>query len=269
MNRIDEMLGDLARNNKKGLFPFLVAGQGGLDTTIDMIVRFQELGASGIELGFPFTDPIADGPIIQNAFSDALADGVTVAGVFQALQRGRGRITIPLVAMVSASIVYRIGIDKFLDQAYSTGFDGLIIPDLSLEEAPAIKDKVAARDMRLVMLVAPTSSRDRQERIAAIATGFIYYMSVAGITGERNELPVELVDNVRRLKGLSNMPVLVGFGIGNPDQVRLVCSVADGAIVGSAFVRRIKQAHNAGAASNELVDRVGSYLAELLTGLDT
>lgn len=268
MNRIDEKFSELARGGRKGMFPFLAAGQGGLDTTIDLILRFQQLGASGIELGFPFIDSIADGPVIRGGFGQALDTGVTTAKIFRALTDARDRITIPIVAMVSASIVYCIGAEKFLDSVRNAGIDAVLLPDLSLEEAGTIKEKAHARNLRFVMLVAPTSSIERQERIAQLATGFIYYMSVAGVTGERDVLPPELVENVRRLKELSGKPVLVGFGIKTAEQVRMVCSTADGAIVGSAFVRRIAESIKNNDDPSQLVRTVGDYLAELLSGLD-
>jgi len=267
MNRIDAAFNELNENGRKGLFPFIVAGHPDLETTIRLIARFQELGASGIELGFPFTDPVADGPVIQTAFNHALDAGVTVEKIFDAFGKARDRIRIPLLAMVSVSIVFRIGVDAFLDRAGEAGFSGLIIPDLSLEEAATVKEKAEARDLRLAMLVSPTSPTGRQDRIAKTASGFIYYMSVAGVTGERTKLPPELADNVRRLKDVSGMPVLVGFGIKDPDQVRQVCSVADGAIVGSAFVRRITDAVAAGAPSEHVVDQLSLYLNDLLSGL--
>jgi len=268
MNRIEEKFNELARQSTKGLFPFLVAGQVDLDTTAKLILRFQELGAAGLELGFPFTDPVADGPVIQSAFIEALAGGVTVRKIFHSLEQIQSDLTIPLVAMVSASIVYRVGIDRFLDEAKAAGFDGVLVPDLSFEEAPDLAEKVAKRDLHLPMLVAPTSPAHRQERIAATATGFLYYISVTGITGERDKLPDDLAGNVRRLKELSGKPVLVGFGIKDPSQVRLVCSVADGAIVGSSFVRRVGEAHHAGLDPDDIVDKVGGYLCELLEGLN-
>lgn len=268
MNRIDEKLAELARNGRGGLFPFLAAGQGGLETTVNLILRFQQLGACGIELGFPFSDPVADGPVICGAFSTALEAGTTVRGVFDTVEQAKDQITIPMIAMVSVSIVYRVGITAFLDRARQVGFDGIIIPDLSLEEAPAVAEEVAKRDLKFVMLLAPTSSLERQQRIAKTATGFLYYMSVAGITGERDTLPPELAGNVRKLKELSAMPVLVGFGISSGEQVRSVCSVADGAIVGSAFVRRIAELLDSGADGDVIVDRAGQYLTELLSGLD-
>jgi len=254
----------LNKAGRKGLFPFLVAGQGGLPTTMAIVERFQQLGASGIEVGFPFTDPVADGPVIKNAFNEALLGGTTAHKIFEAFAAAKSRNTIPLIAMVSASIVYRIGIDTFIDLAADAGFSGLIIPDLSLEEAPVVKERADRRDLRMVMLVSPTSSVQRQERIATLATGFIYYMSVVGITGERTQLPADLGDNVRRLRTLAGKPVAVGFGIKTAEQVRQVCTGADGAIVGSAFVRRIGDAI---AEQADPVDAAASYLSDLLAGV--
>ncbi len=266
MNRIDAKFKELTESKLKGLFPFIVAGQPDLETTIELIKQLEKTGVSGIELGFPFTDPVADGPVIQSAFAETLTKGISVANIFEALANARTEISIPILAMVSASIVYKIGIDNFLDKAKSAGFDGFIIPDLSLEEAPVIAEKIAKRDLRLAMLVAPTSPEERQKKIAATATGFLYYMSVAGITGERDKLPDDLPKNVKHLKEISGLPVIVGFGIKTPEQVKLVCSVADGAIVGSAIVRRIADAQAQGKSTQEIINIVTSYTAELLTG---
>jgi tryptophan synthase alpha chain len=266
-NRIDQKFSELSSNGSKGLFPFLVAGQPDLKTTQELIKRLEKLGVAGIELGFPFTDPIADGPVIQNAFTHALSNGITVAAIMQAIGEIRSQVSIPIIAMVSATIVYRIGIDNFLAQAARAGFDGFIIPDLSLEEAPAISEKIKKLDLRMVLLVSPTSPENRQQLIAKTATGFIYYMSIAGITGERDKLPEELPANVAHLKKLSGIPVLVGFGIKTPEHVRQVCNVADGAIVGSAIVRRITQSIEQGAEHAQMLSSVEDYVRELLTGL--
>lgn len=267
VNRIDQRFNELASDGRKGLFPFLVAGQPDLKTTQELIKCLETLGVSGIELGFPFTDPVADGPVIQNAFTQALAQGSSVSGIMRAIGEIRSQVSIPIIAMVSASIVYRVGVDSFLEQAARAGFDGFIIPDLSLEEAPVIAEKVKKLDLRLILLVSPTSPEDRQELIARTATGFIYYMSIAGITGEREKLPEELPGNVKRLKALSGIPVLVGFGIKSPEQVRQVCRVADGAIVGSAIVRRIAESIEQGADRDQTLVWVEDYVRELMTGI--
>jgi tryptophan synthase alpha chain len=267
-NRIDQKFAELKAAGRKGLFPFLVAGQPDVAATIGMIQRLEKVGAAGVELGFPFTDPVADGPVIQNAFTQALADGVTVAKVFQALADARSTIKIPIIAMISASIVYKIGVDSFLDRAAQAGIDGFIIPDLSLEEAPMVAQKVAARELRLAMLVSPNTPPERQEKIAQIATGFLYYMSITGITGERDKLPEDLVKRVARLKEISQKPVLVGFGIKTSQQVRQVCTVADGAIVGSAIVRRVTQGKEQGKKNDEIIQMAEEYVSELLTGVE-
>jgi tryptophan synthase alpha chain len=266
-NRIDQKFQELAAGGKKGLFPFLVAGQPSLDVTKKLIVSLEKAGVSGIELGFPFTDPVADGPVIQNAFTHALENGITVAQIMNAVREIRSQVHIPILAMVSASIVYRIGIEKFIEQAGKSGFDGFIIPDLSLEEAPAVSEKVLKADLRLAMFASPASTPQRIDKITQTAKGFIYYMSVAGITGERDKLPDDLPKNVTHLKELSGIPVLVGFGIKTPEQVRLVCSVADGAIVGTAFVRTIDNAMQARHSDSAVIEAVETYAKDLLTGL--
>jgi len=266
-NRIDLKFRELAGTGLKGLFPFLVAGQPSITVMSELICRLEKLGVAGIELGFPFTDPVADGPVIQNAFTRALDTGTTVAKIFSAISEIRNQVSIPLIAMVSASIVYRIGIDAFIERAAKAAFDGFIIPDLSLEEAPALAAKIASADLRLAMLVSPNTPPARQEKIAKTAGGFLYYMSVAGITGERDQLPPELPANVARLKEISGIPVLVGFGIKTPQQVRMVCSVADGAIVGSAIVRRIADIEKQGGSTPDIIASVEHYISELLTGL--
>ncbi len=266
-NRIDQKFSELTAAGRKGLFPFLVAGQPDIPTTINLIQRFEQLGVSGVELGFPFTDPVADGPVIQNAFTQALEQGVTVAKILDAVRAARPKITIPLIAMISASIVYKIGPEIFIARAAQAGIDGFIIPDLSIEEAPGLAEKVTAHDLRLAMLVAPNTPCDRQEKIAKSAGGFLYYMSVAGITGERDQLPDDLPKKVTHLKQISGLPVLVGFGIKTPDQVRQVNSVADGSIVGSAIVRRIAQAKNRNQTPDQIVETASAYVAELMTGV--
>ncbi|MFA5864158.1 MAG: tryptophan synthase subunit alpha [Phycisphaerae bacterium] len=265
-NRIDRKFSELSASGRKGLFPFLVAGQPDMKTTIQIIQRLEKVGIAGVELGFPFTDPVADGPVIQSAFTQAISDGITVATILNEIAKARSSIAIPIIAMVSASIVYKIGIDQFLSGSSQAGIDGFIIPDLSLEEAPIIADKAASKDLRLSMLISPNTPPARQERIAKTASGFLYYMSISGITGERDRLPDDLVKNVARIKEISRVPVLVGFGIKTAQQVRQVCTVADGAIVGSAIVRRIAQAKTEGKDSTGIVESVESYVVELMTG---
>jgi tryptophan synthase alpha chain len=168
--------------------------------------------------------------------------------------------------MVSYAIVDRVGLQAFVGRAVEAGFDALIIPDLSLEEAPAVADTVRGSGLDLVMLVAPTSSPDRREHICNLASGFLYYVSVAGITGVRDRLPDDLGDNVRELRAHTALPICVGFGVGSAEQVREVCQVSDGAIVGSAIVRRIASCIDQGASGPQIADAVEAFMAELMQG---
>ncbi|MEK6643630.1 MAG: tryptophan synthase subunit alpha [Planctomycetota bacterium] len=258
-NRIDAAL----RGSPPGLWPFLAAGYPDIATTCELLRAMAELPIRGVELGFPFSDPIADGPVIQAAFTHALTAGLRVDDIFDMVRTARRNgVAYPIVAMVSASIVYRRGVDLFVTRAAESGFDGLIVPDLSLEEAPTLSKACDKAHLRLCMLIAPTTPADRRRRIADAASGFLYYVSVQGVTGQRDALPVDLSAQVRQIKTTTGRPVLVGFGISQPAHVREVCSYADGAIVGSAIVRRMAEAHSTGVSRQELlrgtVDQVRS-----------
>lgn len=257
----------MAAAGKKGLLPYITAGFPSPSATAEVIRRLDRLGVAGVEVGFPYSDSIADGPVIQTSFTHVLEQKVTVDDIFAAIADARRTAKVPLVAMCSFSIVYRYGTDRFFEQAAKAGFDGLIIADLSLEEAPAVAEQAAKHGLCLIMLTAPTSSPQRREQIAKIATGFVYYMSVAGTTGERDKLPADLVDNVRQLKAAGGKPVVVGFGVSRPEHVRTVCSVADGAIVGSAIVHRMLDAAAKGGDDKAVADAVEKFAAELMTGL--
>ncbi|MBN1490764.1 MAG: tryptophan synthase subunit alpha [Phycisphaerae bacterium] len=267
INRIDQKFSALTAAHAKGLLPYITAGFPSLAATAEVLRRVDALGVAGVEVGFPYSDSIADGPVIQTSFTRALERNLKVDEVFRTIAEVRRTVTMPLVAMVSFSIVTRIGVDRFFERASAAGFDGLIMADLSLEEAPRVAEQAAARHLRLIMLTAPTSSAERRERIARIATGFIYYMSVAGTTGERDRLPDDLIDNVRQLREIGRKPVVVGFGISRPEHVRSVCSVADGVIVGSAIVRRMLDVVDAGGDECAVADAVEACVRDLLTGL--
>jgi tryptophan synthase alpha chain len=266
-NRIDAAFAQLAAAGKKGLLPYVTAGLPDLDTTERVLLALAELGVTAVELGIPYSDSIADGPVIQDSFKRALDRGIRVADIFAMVARLRRRCQLPLLGMLSCSIVYRMGIDRFIDSAREAGLDGLIIPDLSLEEAPQITQRVRAAGLHSIMLVSPISDPQRRKQIAALSSGFVYYMSVAGITGERSQLPPELVANVRQLRKESGQPVVVGFGISTAEQVRMVCSVADGAIIGSALVRRMMQAQDAGGDSDAIVKAATDAVRDWMTGL--
>lgn len=267
MNRLEQALNELAGQGKKGLLPYLTAGLPDLKTTEKLLYALADLGVTAVELGVPYSDPIADGPTIQSSFTRVLDKGIRVGQIMEMVARFRKKCQLPLLAMLSYSIVYRIGLEAFVAQAAEAGFDGLIIPDLSLEEAPQVADAITAAGLCLPMLVSPASPLPRREQIARTSTGFVYYMSVTGITGERNELPPELVENVRNLRQKSGKPVIVGFGISTAEHVGRVCSEADGAIIGSALVRRIMQAQDEGADADQIIEVSTDAVREWMTGL--
>ncbi len=266
-NRVDQALADLAAAGKKGLLPYVTAGLPDLATTERVLDALAALGVTAVELGFPYSDPIADGPTIQASYTRALDAGVRARDILTMVSRFRKRSQLPLLAMLSYSIVHRIGLTTFIALARDAGIDGLILPDLSLEEAPQISQLIAEAGLRMPMLVSPASTPERRRKIAATCTGFVYYMSVTGITGERDQLPPELVANVRQLRQASGKPVVVGFGISTAGHVRLVCSVADGAIIGSALVRRMMEAQDANGTTDAIVSAATDAVREWMTGL--
>jgi tryptophan synthase alpha chain len=257
------MFAQLREKRQIAFMPFIPAGYPDLETTARLLPALEASGASIVEIGIPFSDPIADGPVIQEAFTAALSKKLKLAEVFATIKKARSTVSIPLVAMVSYSVAYRYGLDRFLAAAKEAGFDGLILPDLPPPEAQEVCATVQAAGLDTILLVAPTTSPERRTEIAGLSSGFVYYLSVSGITGERNELPRELADGVKHMKGLSDRPVCVGFGISTPQHVAQLAGVADGAIVGSAVVRRMKQNESQGA--DGIVRAVGEYCRGLLS----
>lgn len=223
------------------LVPFIPAGFGGYDTTAAVLRALSDAGASVIEVGVPFSDPIADGPTIQAAYHDALVAGTTLEGVLDCVRNVREDVKCPMLAMVSYSVVFRGSPERFCQRAKSAGLDGLLCPDLPPPEAESFARICKDCGLEPVLLVAPTSPPARRETIGQLGGGFIYYLSVAGITGERDALPAELAEGVKDMKGRTDLPVCVGFGISRPEHVKSLAGSADGAIVGSAFVKRMRE----------------------------
>lgn len=262
MNRIDIAL----KENPPGLWPFLAAGYPSLSATAELLRAFDALPIRGVELGFPFSDPIADGPVIQQSFTHSLNHGTRISAIFDMIASVRGHVRYPILAMASATLVYRIGVSEFAARAGRAGVDGLIIPDISLEEAPQLAAGAEREGLRLAMLIAPTTPPERQARIAKIASGFLYYVSVQGTTGQRKVLPSDLKEHVRQVRAATGLPVIVGFGISTSEHVRTVCGFADGAIVGSAIVGRIAHDLDSGLADPEIVAGASAFVAELAAG---
>ena len=249
-----------------GLMPFITGGFPSPEVTAAVLPELQRAGASIVEIGFPFSDPIADGPVIASSMHEVLERGGTPRDIFDAVREVRSSISIGLVAMVSQSIVQRMGVDRFLGDAAGAGFDGLIVPDADLAEAGSLARAATSRGMTFSMLVAPTTSADRLGRIVQLCSGFVYLLARVGITGERgNFAAARLADRVAEVRALGRalgeLPVAVGFGISTAEHVRAVVEVADAAIVGSALVRRMAEASDPVAAA-------GEFVRSLAAGLD-
>jgi tryptophan synthase alpha chain len=226
---------------RKALAPFVTAGDPDRDATVAVIEAVAAAGASLCELGVPYSDPIADGPVIQASYTRALGAGISLEGVFDVARRAAAKTAMPILAMVSYSIIFRRGIAAFTADAVAAGLAGLVVPDLPLEESDELDQACRAAGLALVRLVTPTTPPDRAAAIARKSTGFLYCVSVAGVTGARTELPPGLIDRIKWLRTKTDVPILVGFGISGPDQVRAVAEVADGVIVGSALVRQVAE----------------------------
>jgi tryptophan synthase alpha chain len=246
---------------RKALAPFVTAGDPDADTTVAVLETLDKAGASLCELGVPYSDPIADGAVIQASYTRALGKGFTLAGVFDVAKRASAGCSMPILAMASYSLIFRRGIDRFVADAVAAGLAGFVVPDLPLEESDDLDAACRKAGLALVRLVTPTTPPERAEAIAKKSTGFLYCVSVAGVTGARTDLPPGLVDRVKWLKTKTDVPILVGFGISGPDQVRAVAAVADGVIVGSALVRRIAEA--AGASREQMLADVAAYTGDL------
>jgi tryptophan synthase alpha chain len=269
LNRIDETFARLDVTGRKGLLPFITAGFPDAGSTGPLLAELDQPGVVAVEVGFPFSDPIADGPTIQSSFYHALAGGLKIASIFDSVRRFRSRSQLPTVAMVSHSIVYRQSPEAFIRRSAEAGFDGLIIPDLPAEEAEPTADLAAKHGLCLIMMAAPTTAPSRRPGIARLSSGFLYYMAVTGVTGERQDLAADLARQVGEWRSLTDLPICVGFGISTADHVRRVTEVADGAIVGSALIRRLLEGVEAGEPRAKIVARAGALVRELAAGLPT
>ncbi len=262
MNPIDHLFTRLKAERRKAFIPFVTAGDPDLDATATLLREAARRGASLIEVGFPYSDPIADGSVIQASYTRALSNGLSVDAIFSAVRALNG-IGVPLVAMVSYSLVHHRGPARFVIDAIAAGFSGAIVPDLPVEEADELAQLAAKHDFKLILLVTPTTPRERAIKIAKLSTGFVYCVSVVGITGERSQLPPDLLEQLRWLRTQTPLPLCVGFGISTPDHVRMLRDSADGVIVGSALVRKLA----AKKPIDTIVKDVGDLVQELSSAL--
>jgi tryptophan synthase alpha chain len=241
MNRIDKTFKRLRESGKKALITYIMAGDPNLEGTMERIRTLEACGADIIELGVPFSDPIADGPTIQRAAERALRAGVTLRKMVGFVKDVRKHSEIPIVFMTYYNPVLKYGEDKFVNDAAAAGVDGLIIPDLPVEEAASLIKLCRAKGVCIIFLVAPTSTDERMKKIAAASKGFIYYVSMTGITGAKLSLEGQFSEHISMLKKISDKPLAVGFGIATPEDARRMAGVADGVIVGSAIVKKFHE----------------------------
>ena len=271
MNRIDRIFADLRAAGQKGLMPFLTAGDPDLATTAALLPALERAGACICELGIPFSDPIADGPVIQASMTHALSHHLKPAQVLEMVRSQRDSLNLGIIAMVSYSIVYRMGhlhADDdgfaFLREAKEAGLDGFIIPDLPIEEAGPVIEATRKLDLACSFLISPSTPDDRAQQIAKACSGFVYVLSRAGLTGEQQALPTDLQDRLKRIRSVTDLPIAVGFGISNREQVEQVTQIADAAIVGSAIMRRIAPMREKDQAA--IVREVENFVRELSGG---
>jgi tryptophan synthase alpha chain len=239
-----DLFATLGRQGRGALAPFVTAGDPDMETTLAVLEAIDRAGASLCELGVPYSDPIADGPVIQSSYTRSLAAGFTLERLFELSRAATQRVRMPILAMASYSLIFRRGIDRFVADAVAAGLSGFVVPDLPIEESDQLDAACRKAGLALVRLVTPTTPPERAEAIARRSTGFLYCVSVAGVTGARTELPSGLIERVKWLRTKTDVPILVGFGISSPEQARAVAEVADGVIVGSAVVRHLAEAAN-------------------------
>lgn len=245
-----------AFKDKKAFIPFLTAGDPNLDKTYEFILKMEQAGASLIEIGIPFSDPIAEGPVIQAANVRALSAGCTTDKVFEMVERVREKTDIPLVFLTYLNPVFKYGYERFCARCRQVGVDGLIIPDMPFEEKKELKDIAAGYDVDIISLIAPTS-RERIETIAKDAAGYIYVVSSMGVTGVRSEIKTNVKEIVSHIKAVTDVPVAIGFGINTREQVIEFHQYADGVIVGSAIVKLIAQ------YGEQAAGPIGDYIVKM------
>jgi len=254
--RITRRFGELRSRGEMGLIAFLTAGDPSLEATESFVLALDQAGADVVELGVPFSDPVADGPAIQRSSERALRAGTTLSGVLKMVESIRRKSDVALVLFSYYNPVLQMGIERFARTAADAGADGVLITDLTPEEAGDYRRIVQAHSLDTIFLAAPTSTDERLARIADVTSGFLYLISRTGVTGTRDSLPEDLPALIRRVRRATSLPIAVGFGISVPGQVSVLGGLADAAVVGSALVQEIEQAASVDAAREALSARV-------------
>lgn len=249
-----------AFENKKAFIPFITCGDPDLGTTFEAIHKMVDNGAAMIELGIPFSDPTAEGPVIQGANLRALSNGITTDDIFEFVKKLREDITIPLVFMTYANVVFSYGADRFFANCKETGIDGIILPDLPFEEREEFLDVATANGVDLISMIAPTSE-NRIAMIAKEAKGFIYVVSSLGVTGTRSEITTDLDSIVKLIRENTDVPCAIGFGISKPEQAKKMSSISDGAIVGSAIIKILEK------YGKDAPEYIGEYVKSMVDAI--
>lgn len=263
-SRITERLA--ATRPHGALLPYFTSGFPDVDATAEFIRRADHLGVAAVELGIPYSDSIADGPVIQSSFHAALDRGHQLQHALDLVAQLRPTTHCAIIAMLSYSMVHRFGLQSFMQEAHRSGFDGVILPDVPVEESTPTSKAAQDAGLSYIGLVAPTTSPTRREATVRNCSGFVYQIATAGTTGERASLADTLGSEIASLRELTALPICVGFGVSSASHVREVCGFADGAIVGSALVRRIQEGIDARLDSSALADSVQAALSELVSG---
>lgn len=259
MNRIEAKFKELKKQRKKALITYICAGDPNLRTTGELVLELEKNGADIIELGVPFSDPIADGPTIQRAALRSLKNNTSLADILGLVRKIRQKSQIPILLMTYFNPVYQFGLEKLAQAAVNAGVDGFIIPDLLPESGKEVRSILKKHKLDLVYLVSPVTSGKRLELINKESTGFVYYVSITGITGTRTSLPQDIAKHAHNLRRYINQPMAVGFGVSNAQQVKQLSTSFDGVIVGSAIVSIIEK--NIG--KKDLVSKVGKFVKSL------
>jgi tryptophan synthase alpha chain len=250
----------LKQEGSKALITYIAAGDPDLSTTAGLAVSLEKAGADIIELGIPFSDPLADGPTIQRASQRALSSGCTVNKVLSMVKELRKKVSVPIVFMTYYNLVLNHGVDKFVKDSVKCGADGLIVPDLPIEESASLEKSADRAGFDIIQLAAPTTSISRFRDISSRSRGFIYYVSVTGVTGARKDLPPKMRTAVNLIRRTADLPVCVGFGVSSPAQARKVAGMADGVIVGSAIIKIIEKNLR---SKRKMVREVGKFASSL------
>jgi len=261
MNRIDQTFQQLKQEQKKAFIAFITAGDPNLDTTYDLVLAFEKAGVDMMELGVPFSDPMADGPTIQAASLRALQNGTTLTKVLDLVKRLRQKTQIPLLFMLYYNVILHYGEEKFVKDAKDAGLDGIVVPDLPPQEAKILRAAATKANLATVFFIAPTTSDERIKPIADASSGFIYYVSLTGVTGVKEAVVSSISADLKRVKKLTDKPVCVGFGVSTPEQVKAISRVADGVIVGSAIVKEI-QKH---IQDKDVVEKTAAFVRTLVS----